>query len=131
MPSTASFDTDENARWQIAFLVDRLSARFGEHRVQRFVPQDTHIPEAARRGGAGAGSRFRQASWTRKRRDSDPPRRPLRLLAKPEEIERAFAGGARWPARCAFAGGSAAIRGRARRRAGTHRHGMVEETRDA
>ncbi len=30
----------------IAYLADRLSARFGEHRVQRFVPQDTHIPEA-------------------------------------------------------------------------------------
>ena len=46
-PATISFDADENARRQIAFLIDRLSARFGEHRVQRFVPQDTHIPEAA------------------------------------------------------------------------------------
>ena len=43
---TASFDDNENSRWQVAFLVDRLAARFGEHRVQRFVPQDTHIPEA-------------------------------------------------------------------------------------
>src|SRR6202000_2299730 len=43
---TTSFDDNENSRWQIAFLVDRLSARFGEHRVQRFVAQDTHIPEA-------------------------------------------------------------------------------------
>ena len=45
--SAVSFDSDENAKAQIAFLIDRLSARFGEHRVQRFVPQDTHIPEAA------------------------------------------------------------------------------------
>ena len=30
-PVTISFDADENARRQIAFLVDRLAARFGEH----------------------------------------------------------------------------------------------------
>src|ERR1019366_5532312 len=46
-PATISFDAQENARRQIAFLIDRLSVRFGEHRIQRFVPQDTHIPEAA------------------------------------------------------------------------------------
>jgi protein ImuB len=30
---------------------------------------------------------FTAASWTLKRRPGDPPRRPLRLLQKPEEIE--------------------------------------------
>jgi protein ImuB len=86
----SSFDADENARWQIAFLLDRLSARFGEHRVQRFVPQDTHIPEA--QGVAvPAQDRDFDGGWMRKRRDIDPPLRPLRLLQKPEEIHSVMA----------------------------------------
>ena len=85
----ASFDTDENARWQIAFLLDRLSARFGEHRVQRFVPQNTHIPEA--QGVAvPAQDRDFDGVWVRRRRESDPPLRPLRMLARPEEIKVSF-----------------------------------------
>ena len=85
----ASFDTEENARWQINFLLDRLSARFGEQRVQRFVPQDTHIPEAQ---GAAVPAQERDfiGVWTRKRQANDPPLRPLRLLEKPEEIKASF-----------------------------------------
>jgi len=80
-----SFDTEENARWQINFLLDRLSARFGERRVQRFVPQDTHIPEA--QGVAiPAQERDFTGTWMRRRQRYDPPLRPLRLLEKPEEI---------------------------------------------
>jgi len=82
---TASFDDNENRRWQIAFLVDRLAARFGEHRVQRFVAQDTHIPEA--QGVAvPAQERDFNGAWVRRRKDHDPPLRPLRLLEKPEAI---------------------------------------------
>lgn len=84
-PAEASFDADENARWQIAYLTDRLSARFGEHRVQRFVPQDTHIPEA-QSVAVPAQDRDFDGAWTRKRRENDPPLRPLRMLEKPEEI---------------------------------------------
>ncbi len=84
-PTEVSFDADENARWQIAFLADRLFARFGEHRVQRFVPQDTHIPEA-QSVAVPAQDRDFDGNWTRKRRESDPPLRPLRMLEKPEEI---------------------------------------------
>ncbi|MEO7053924.1 MAG: DNA polymerase Y family protein, partial [Rhizomicrobium sp.] len=84
-PTEASFDADENARWQIAFLADRLSARFGEHRVQRFVPQDTHIPEA-QSAAVPAQDRDFDGIWMRRRRESDPPLRPLRMLEKPEEI---------------------------------------------
>jgi protein ImuB len=88
-PLTVSFDSGENATRQVAFLIDRLSARFGEHRVQRFVPQDTHIPEAA--GVAlPAQDRDFDGAWPARREDfmngSGPPRRPLRLLEKPEEI---------------------------------------------
>ena len=84
-PTEASFDADENARWQIAYLTDRLSARFGEHRVQRFVPQDTHIPEA-QSVAIPAQDRDFDGDWTPKRRQNDPPLRPLRMLEKPEEI---------------------------------------------
>jgi len=82
---TVSFDSQENAARQVAFLVDRLSARFGEARVQRFVPQDTHIPEAA---GVAVPAQDREfdSAWPVKRNKDDPPRRPLRLLEKPEEI---------------------------------------------
>jgi len=80
-----SFDTEENARWQIRFLLDRLSARFGEQRVQRFVAQDTHIPEA-QSVTLPAQERDFTGVWTRKRHTNDPPLRPLRLLDRPEEI---------------------------------------------
>lgn len=83
--TTVSFDDNDNARWQIAFLVDRLAARFGEHRVQRFVAQDTHIPEA-QSVAVPAQERDFDAAWVRRRKESDPPLRPLRLLKKPEEI---------------------------------------------
>ena len=85
-PGTISFDHDENARRQIAFLVDRLAVRFGEHRVQRFVPQDTHIPEAAGVAVPAQDRDFGAETWTVKRAPGDPPRRPLRLLQRPEPI---------------------------------------------
>ena len=84
-PATISFDANENARQQIGFLIDRLSVRFGDHRVQRFVAQDTHIPEAA--GVAvPAQDDFGPQNWALKRLPGDPPRRPLRLLERPEPI---------------------------------------------
>jgi protein ImuB len=85
-PGTISFDSNENARQQLRFLIDRLSVRLGEHRVQRFVPQDTHIPEAA---GVAVPAQDRDSgseNWTLKRRPGDPPRRPIRLLERPEEV---------------------------------------------
>jgi len=85
-PGAISFDANENARQQIGFLTDRLSVRFGEHRVQRFVPQDTHIPEAAGVAVPAQDRDLRQQNWILKRRPGDPPRRPLRLLERPEEI---------------------------------------------
>jgi protein ImuB len=49
------------------------------------VPQDTHIPEAAS-VAVPAQDNDLEGTWTLKRRPGDPPRRPLRLLQKPEEI---------------------------------------------
>ena len=85
-PGTISFDSNENARQQIRFLIDRLSARFGEHRVQHFVPQDTHIPEAASVAAPAQDRDFSEENWALERRADDPPRRPLRLLEKAEEV---------------------------------------------
>ena len=85
-PATISFDANENARRQIGFLIDRLSVRFGEHRVLRFVAQDTHIPEAGGAAVPAQDSDFAQQNWALKRQAGDPPRRPLRLLEKAEEI---------------------------------------------
>jgi protein ImuB len=88
--AAVSFDEDENAQWQTRFLIDRLAARFGDHRVLRFVPQDTHIPEAA---GVVVPAQDRDVDkevWAPKRTLEDPPRRPLRLLQKPEEIRVSF-----------------------------------------
>jgi protein ImuB len=85
-PATISFDANENARQQIGFLIDRLSVRFGEHRVQRFVAQGTHIPEAASVAVPAQDRDFGPSHWPLKRLPHDPPRRPLRLLDRPEEI---------------------------------------------
>jgi len=86
-PVTVSFDSNENTRRQIAFLVDRLAARFGDAQVQRFVPQATHIPEAAAVAVPAQDREFTSDdTWPLKRQAGDPPRRPLRLLEKPEEV---------------------------------------------
>ena len=49
-------------------LIDRLAARFGEHRVLRFVPQDTHIPEAES-VAVPAQEREFHGAWPEARRD--------------------------------------------------------------
>jgi protein ImuB len=86
-PVTVSFDSSENARRQVDFLVDRLAARFGDAQVQRFVPQDTHIPEAAAVAVPAQDREFTSDdAWSVKRQAGDPPRRPLRFLEKPEEV---------------------------------------------
>ncbi|MGN6516053.1 MAG: DinB/UmuC family translesion DNA polymerase [Rhizomicrobium sp.] len=82
----ADFNADLNAEREIRFLVDRLSARFGAHRVLAFQPNDTHIPEAAGLAVPAQELRGTKSAW-QKRRRNEAPRRPLRLLAKPEEIE--------------------------------------------
>jgi protein ImuB len=89
-PATVSFDAGENARRQLRFLIDRLSARFGEHRVLRFAPQDTHVPEAAAVMVPAQDRDFAPHAWPR-RSQTDPPLRPLRLLERPEEIHHVMA----------------------------------------
>ncbi|MET0868147.1 MAG: DNA polymerase Y family protein [Pseudorhodoplanes sp.] len=79
--------SDGDPAREIAHLIDRLMARFGPDRVQRLVPQDTHIPELASLSlpansmpkAAMAAQAFAQ--------DSLIPVRPIRLFERPEPIE--------------------------------------------
>ena len=77
------FDANENAQRETAFLIDRLSARFGAQRVLRFHPQDTHIPEAE--CTAIPAQYAPPAAWPGK--NDGAPARPLRLFEYPEPIE--------------------------------------------
>jgi len=82
-----SFDEDENARREVAFLIDRLAARFGATRILRFHPQDTHIPEAAAVALPAQHSVAAKTPWKPIRVNGEAPRRPLRLFAKPEPVD--------------------------------------------
>ncbi|MDE3114618.1 MAG: DNA polymerase Y family protein [Pseudomonadota bacterium] len=80
-------DFDANAAdAEINFLIDRLTARLGSHRVMRFEPQDTHIPEAAGVAVPAQAAEGSALPWQPVRADNIP-RRPFRLFAKPEPIE--------------------------------------------
>src|SRR6201999_2824796 len=59
----ADFTADLNEEREIRFLVDRLSARFGPHRVLAFQPNDTHIPEAAAVPVPAQEVRSTKSSW--------------------------------------------------------------------
>ena len=80
-------DAGANEDKEIAFLVDRLAARFGAQRIVCFQPNDTHIPEAAAVGQPAQYAKTGNAAWARIRKDAEAPRRPLRLFAKPEPVD--------------------------------------------
>ena len=89
--SARDFDSNDVARTEIGYLTDRLAVRHGEARVLRFVPQDTHIPEAQSVAVPAQDEDFKSGPWPSRRRKNDPPLRPLRLFEKPEEIKVPFA----------------------------------------
>ena len=84
---TANFDVNEKAAKEIAFLVDRLSTRLGAHRVLSFVPQDTHIPEAAAVAVPAQQANAVASQWAAFHSRYETPKRPLRLFTNPEPIE--------------------------------------------
>jgi protein ImuB len=86
-PQATSFDSRENEKKEIDFLIDRLSARFGATRVLRFQPEDTHIPEAASVALPAQSATPSKLPWTPLRTPAEAPRRPLRLFEKPEPIQ--------------------------------------------
>jgi protein ImuB len=90
-PAQTGLATPDHAA-ELAHLIDRLGARFGQRRVMRLVPQNTHIPEyAALAVGAGSlrGSAFSaqaRAVAHQPTQDSLAPIRPIRLFEHPEPI---------------------------------------------
>jgi protein ImuB len=84
--AAADFDANLNAKREIRFLVDRLAARFGSQRILAFQPNDTHIPECAFATVPAQYAEETKVTWEKIRRPGEAPRRPLRLLAKPEPM---------------------------------------------
>jgi len=80
------FGADTKEKKEIRFLVDRLAARFGSHRILIFQPNDTHIPEAAFVAVPAQYAPASKLSWEKIRGAHEAPRRPLRLLASPEPV---------------------------------------------
>ena len=85
------FDANENAQREIAFLVDRLAARFGSHRILAFQPNDTHIPEAAWAAVPAQYAQDSKRAWMKIRAPEKIPGRPLRMFAKPEPVDILYA----------------------------------------
>ncbi len=83
----AGFEARANEDKEIAFLVDRLAARFGSQRILIFQPNDTHIPEAASVPLPAQAAEPTKLSWKSLRGPEGAPRRPLRMFAKPEPID--------------------------------------------
>lgn len=76
----------------VSHLVDRLGVRFGQRRVMRFIPENTHIPEFAVAGVApfsngSSAVALAEAEGEPFIQDSTGPTRPLRLFERPEEID--------------------------------------------
>ncbi|MFT3988863.1 Y-family DNA polymerase [Aestuariivirga sp.] len=87
MPVEAvSLDSAAQEEQDIAFLIDRLAARFGRARVQRFHPRETHVPERAW-VMKPAQEDVEASPWRGIRGTGEPPRRPLRLFERPEPVE--------------------------------------------
>lgn len=84
---TAAFTAAAGEEKEIAFLVDRLAARFGSHRVLVFQPNDTHIPEAAAVAVPAQSAEKPKRAWKAIREKNEASRRPLRLFARPEPVQ--------------------------------------------
>ena len=71
---------------EVAALIDRLSTRLGRGRVQRLVPQDTHIPEQMQLALPAVDTGQPPAEWPIPT-PGEPPLRPLHLFDPPQAIE--------------------------------------------
>jgi protein ImuB len=77
---------EEGANAGLAHLYDRLGARLGAARITRYLAVDTHIPERAVLTQPVARSAVSQAFAAAPAAEI-PPDRPLRLFARPEQVE--------------------------------------------
>jgi len=85
-PSVVNLDANQSDE-EVRFLIDQLAARFGAHRVLRFQPQDTHIPERATLAIPAQHIEPTKLAWEKMRGADEVPRRPLRLFANPQPVE--------------------------------------------
>ncbi|WP_404404965.1 Y-family DNA polymerase [Pelagibacterium halotolerans] len=85
-PGQASLDGSGADDQAVEDLVNRLAARFGVEAVQRFVPQDSHVPEYAARALPAISDHAGAGTWYKGEAD-DPPLRPLFLFSPPQRIE--------------------------------------------
>ena len=83
----SDLNSHANEKAEIGFLVDRLAARFGSHRILVFKPHDTHIPEAAWMAVPALHAQPSKLPWTKVRKEKNAPRRPLRLFGQPQPID--------------------------------------------
>jgi len=86
-PEAIAFEASQQDDDEIAFLIDRLAARFGAQRVLSFLANDTHIPEAAAAAVPAQHVHDAKTAWEAVRAAGEAPRRPLRLFDRPEPIE--------------------------------------------
>lgn len=82
-----TFESRANEAKEIRFLIDRLAARFGSHRVLSFQPNDTHIPEAAWAAVPAQYAEPPKRLWEKVHDAAEAPRRPLRMFVKPESMD--------------------------------------------
>lgn len=71
---------------EVAALIDRLSTRLGRNRVQRFVAQDSHIPEQMQFALPAVETGKPSANWPRPM-PGEPPLSPPHLFDPPQPIE--------------------------------------------
>jgi protein ImuB len=83
---TIAFESAACDEREISFLIDRLAARFGSHRILAFQPHDTHIPEEAWVAVSAQHAQAPKSAWTKIRKAKDAPRRPLRFFTRAEPV---------------------------------------------
>ncbi len=74
--------TEDN---EVADLADRLSTRFGQDRVVRFLPRETHDPVRAAQAAPASFNPLTSLVWPVPERE-EPPLRPLQIFDPPHLV---------------------------------------------
>lgn len=70
---------------EVADLADRLATRFGQDRVLRFLPRDTHDPDRAAEAAPASFNPFTSPVWPTVEKD-EPPLRPMQIFDPPQPV---------------------------------------------
>jgi protein ImuB len=81
-----NFDREIADGEALADLIDRLTARFGVEAVERFVAEDSHVPERAARRVPAISDRVGTGNW-KAGQEGEPSSRPLLLFTPPQPVE--------------------------------------------